>query len=110
MVNYMLGELIYFRKLLISITTGHLTQDDVITRVKNNSSINIYLDDLQKNDPNIKILLEKIENKINDLCEHDVVVDWIDDVIGDDVIKIKYCRICELNMYKFTHGHCYSCQ
>ena len=52
----------------------------------------------------------KNRKKINDLCDHNVVVDWIDDVIGDDVIKIKYCRICELNMYKFTHDHCYSCQ
>ena len=106
----MLGDLIYFRKLLISIKTRHLTANDVFERINDNKNLNIYLDDLQKNDPNIENIIYKIEVKINELCNHDIVDDWVDDVGGDDVIRISYCSICELNMRRFKRDHCYSCQ
>ena len=45
MNNYMLGDLIYFRKLLISYKTKHLTKNEVFERVDTLESINVYLDD-----------------------------------------------------------------
>ena len=110
MIDYMLGDLIYFRKLLISIKTCHLSVNDVVERVNDNSNLVIYLDDLKKNDPNIENIIQKIEYEIDKLCDHDIQVDWVDDIVGDDLIKIKYCSICELNMYRFKHDHCYSCR
>ena len=106
----MLGDLIYFRKLLISIKTRHLTTNDVCKRITDNKNLDIYLDDLKKNDPNIEKIIYKVELKINELCLHDIVHDWVHDIGGDDLIKISYCSICELNMKKFKHDHCYSCQ
>ena len=104
----MIGDLIYLRKLLISIKTRHLTVYDVLERIDEKLKLDIYLDDLRKNDPNIENLIRKVEIKINELCDHDIVVDRVDDVGGDDMIKIEYCRICELNMYRFKRDHCYS--
>ena len=106
MLDYMLGDLIYFRKLLISITTRHLSCKDVINRIAENENLHIYLDDLKQNDPNIRKIILNIETSINKLCNHVPVIDWIDDVVGDNVIKICYCSICELNMENIKHDHC----
>ena len=98
MLDYMLGDLIYFRKLLISYKTKHLTKKQVNERVNCLNSINIYLDDFNKNDPNINKIINEIEVHINKLCVHKPVIDWVEDVAGDEMFKIKYCSLCELNL------------
>ena len=98
MNNYMLGDLIYFRKLLISYKTKHLTKNELLERVDTLDSINVYLDDFKKNDPNIESILIKLERQINKLCTHKPVIDWVEDVAGDEMFKIKYCSLCELNL------------
>ena len=97
MNNYMLGDLIYFRKLLISYKTKHLTKNEVFERVDTLESINVYLDDFKKMIQILSILI-KLERQIDKLCNHKPVIDWIEDVTGDEMFKIKYCSLCELNL------------
>ena len=47
----MLEDLIYFRRLLISNRTGHLTKEQVIERVKDCADIKLFLNAFIEDDP-----------------------------------------------------------
>ena len=93
--NLTLNNLIYFRRLLISLRTKHLTCQQVIDRVQDLESFDSYLDDLKKNNPNIK---KKVDNEINRLCHHEPVDDLVEECAGDVLVHVRYCKYCESNL------------
>lgn len=38
----------------------------------------------------------KIVNKIVELCEHDIIEDYVETGVESNMIKIRYCQICEV--------------
>ena len=86
-------DLIYFRRLLISNRTGHLTKEQVIERVKDCADIKLFLNAFIEDDP---ILFQTIEDNIDKICVHSWVEDEIDCGL-EDIQRVKYCEICELN-------------
>ena len=92
----MLSNLIYFRRLLISQRTGHLTKKEVLDRVKDCTDISKFVEAFEVNDP---LIFPTIEYHIDCKCDHLWIEDDID--IGlDGTQRIKYCQRCELNFYE----------
>ena len=95
-----LQDLIYFRNLMISKQTNHLTHEEVIDRVKRRKTLISYLDNFTENNPNIyKKLTDDANDKIDKLCDHDIVNDIVEECAGDVLIHIKYCRHCETTFH-----------
>ena len=79
-MNKNLRDLIYFRNLLISVRTKHLTHKQLIDRIKKRPNLISYLDDFTENNPNIyHELKETVEEKIDNLCNHDIVDDVVEE-------------------------------
>ena len=38
----------------------------------------------------------KIVNEIVELCEHDIIEDYVETGVESNMIKIRYCQICEV--------------
>ena len=93
----MLDNLIYFRRLLISNRTGHLTKEQVIERVKYCDDIANFVKAYTQDDPDIFLT---VEDNINCKCEHS----WVEDLVDcglEDIQTVKYCEICELDFFKW---------
>ncbi len=45
-----------------------------------------------------KQLLVMIDSKLNTICEHNVIEDYIEGGIEQEMIKIKYCGICSITL------------
>lgn len=95
-----LHDLIYFRNLLISKQTNHLTHEQVLDRIKTRKNLASYLDDFIENNPNIyKKMTKNVEEKIDELCDHDIIDDVVEECSGDILIHVKYCRYCETTFH-----------
>ena len=46
------------------------------------------------NNQNIKL----INNKLHQICEHQIIEDYIEAGVEMEMIKINYCQICQLTM------------
>jgi len=73
---------------------------------KNNTYINStvtqmtelsFIDLIGKKINNDKIITE-IDNKLNDICNHDIVEDYIETGVERDMLRIHYCSKCNLTM------------
>tara|TARA_B100000073_G_scaffold272134_1_gene231858 strand:- start:72 stop:329 length:258 start_codon:yes stop_codon:yes gene_type:complete len=85
---------------MISKQTNHLTHEQVVDRIKKRKSLRSYLDDFTENNPNIYEKTKVIVNeKIDQLCDHDIVDDLVEECAGDVLIEIKYCRYCEMTFH-----------
>ena len=76
---------------------------ELITPEYNFLNIDIELDNnilsnlkkkFKKNNQNIKL----INKKLNKICEHEIIEDYIEAGIEMEMIKINYCQICQLTM------------
>ena len=94
----MLEDLIYFRRLMISNHTGHLTKEEVYERVKDRKDIVLFVEAFMKDEP---ILFQTIEDNIDKSCVHSWVEDEVDCGL-EDIQQIKYCEICELDFFKWN--------
>tara|TARA_Y100000817_G_C16524306_1_gene397093 strand:+ start:86 stop:346 length:261 start_codon:yes stop_codon:yes gene_type:complete len=86
----MLKDLIYFRRMIVAYKNGIINKIDINGYIAKTDAIKHY-------DINDKELLKNIDIKINSLCNHEVIDDFIENAQGE-MYKIHYCKHCELTM------------
>jgi len=57
---------------------------------------NFFLNSLQKKINNNKYLISLIDDFLKDNCQHEIIEDYIEGGVEKDMIKIKYCKNCEI--------------
>jgi hypothetical protein len=89
-----LEDLIYFRRIMISLKTGHLTTE----YIENNRPDSLAHLDIS--DPEI---YKNIDTELNSLCCHIPTTDYIEDGY-EEMYKICYCERCELSLNIDKHS------
>lgn len=57
---------------------------------------NFFLNSLQKKINNNKYLISLIDDFLKDNCQHEIIEDYIEGGVEMEMIKIKYCKNCEI--------------
>lgn len=55
-----------------------------------------FLNSLQTKINNNKYLISLIDDFLKNNCKHEIIEDYIEGGIEKEMIKIKYCKICEI--------------
>ena len=65
-----------------------------ITIHEDNNTINVLKKQLLNNSNNIS----QIDKTFNSICEHNIIEDYVEAGIEHEMIKIKYCDICNITL------------
>ena len=55
-------------------------------------------DELNERKKNNDKIITEINNKLNDICKHDIVEDFIETGVESDMLQIHFCSKCNLTM------------
>jgi hypothetical protein len=58
---------------------------------------NFFLNSLQKKINNNKYLISLIDDFLKENCQHEIIEDYIEGGVEKEMIKIKYCKHCEIS-------------
>jgi hypothetical protein len=71
-----------------------LNLSNILLNIDDNTFINYIHNKLSVNKENIKI----IDDYLLKNCNHEIIEDYIEGGVEDDMIKIKYCSKCEMSI------------
>jgi len=60
--------------------------------IENNEFLEVLLDKIRHHDH----LISLIDDFLKDICQHEIIEDYIEGGVEKEMIKIKYCKNCEI--------------